>query len=278
MPPLDQQAARCLRAEPAAWDDRGAMALTTMGLELSGPLARLVLDRPEVLNAGDARWVADLSEAVAEVARHPGVRVVVLTGAGRAFCTGVDLTALSRGELRLEHFVAWEDAMTALEALDALVIAGINGHCLGGGLQLALVADYRLASEAALLGLPAVKECLIASMALWRLPRLIGLSRAKELILLGQPIAAREAERYGLVNRVVPAADFACALDETVERFLALPPASARASTRLTTRAFELDFPTFRAEMEGALAGCLSSEEHRLAMEVIRRAKRGGSA
>lgn len=77
------------------------------------------------------------------------------------------------------------------------------------------MCDYRLAADGALLGLPAVKECLIPSMALYRLPRLIGLARAKELILLGEPIAAREAERVGLVNRVVPAADFAEALDAT---------------------------------------------------------------
>ena len=186
------------------------------------------------------------------------------------------MKALSRGEMRLEDFTAWEDAMTAMEAMDVLLVAGINGHCLGGGLQLALVCDYRLASEDALLGLPAVKECLIPSMALWRLPRLIGMARAKELILLGQPIAAREAERCGLVNRVVSAPDFSRALDETIERFLALPPASARASKRLATRAFDLDFETFRKQMEAALAGCLASEEHRVAMEAIRRAKSPG--
>ena len=205
----------------------------------------------------------------------PDVRVVVLTGAGRAFSTGVDLGALASGAFGLADFVRWEDAMTALERMDKLFIAGINGHCLGGGLQLALVCDYRLASEDALLGLPAVKECLIPSMALYRLPRLIGLARAKELILLGEPIPAREAERYGLVNRVVPAADFPTALEETIEKFLALPPASARASKTLATRAFDLDFATFRKEMQTAFAGCLDSDEHRHAMEEIRARRKG---
>src|SRR5207237_3423328 len=133
---------------------------------------------------------------------------------------------------------AWEDAMVALEQLPAMVIAGINGHCLGGGLQLALVCDYRVASETALLGLPAVKECLIPSMSLYRLPRMIGLARAKELILLGEPIAARTAERYGLVNRVVAPADFPGALADTAARLLALPPSRVRAGKRLPTRAF----------------------------------------
>src|SRR5688572_22085089 len=129
--------------------------------------------------------------------------------------------------------------MTAIERMDRLFIAGINGHCLGGGLQLALVCDYRLATEAALLGLPAVKECLIPSMALYRLPRLIGAARARELILLGEPISAAVADRYGLVNRVVPAGDFDRALDETIQKFLSLPPASVRASKRLSARAFD---------------------------------------
>jgi enoyl-CoA hydratase/carnithine racemase len=160
--------------------------------------------------------------------------------------------------------------MVAMERMDVLFLAAINGHCLGGGLQLTLVCDYRLASEDALLGLPAVKECLIPSMSLYRLPRLIGQARAKELILLGDPITAREAERYGLVNRVVPAATFEQAVEETIDRFLALPPASARASKALTSRAFDLDFESFRREMQERFKVCLDSDEHRRAMDALR--------
>jgi crotonobetainyl-CoA hydratase len=242
----------------------------TVRLDVTGPVARVTFDRPEVLNAGDARFVRDLSAAVATIGARPEVRVGVLTGEGRAFSTGVDLGALAHGEFDIADFVAWEDAMTAMERMDKVFIAGINGHCLGGGLQLALVCDYRLVREDALLGLPAVKECLIPSMSLWRLPRLIGLARAKELILLGESVSAHTAERYGLVNRVVAPADFPRALDETVERFLALPPASARASKVLATRAFDVDFEAFRKEMETLLAGCLESAEHRRAMDAIR--------
>ena len=119
-----------------------------------------------------------------------------------------------------------------------------------------------------------MKECLIPSLALYRLPRLIGAARATELILLGEPITAREAERYGLVNRVVPAADFPAALDALVERFLALPPTSVRASKRLTARAFDLDLETFRRAMETEFKQCLASDDHRRAMEAIRRKDR----
>ncbi len=246
----------------------------TLRLDVQGPLARMTFDRPEVLNAGNARFAVELGEAVATLAARNDVRLVVMTGAGRAFQTGVDLKALAAGELSRLDLIRWEDAMTAIERMDKLFIAGINGHCIGGGLQLALVCDYRLAVEDALLSLPAVKECLIPSMALYRLPRLIGLARAKELILLGEPISAREAERIGLVNRAVPPADFSTALGETVERFLALPPVSVTASKRLSTRAFDLDFETFRHEMNAALVGCFESDEHQRAMANIRSKER----
>lgn len=241
-----------------------------MRLTIEGALARLTLDRPHVLNAGDAAWVGDLNDAVDRIEGAADVRVVVLRGSGRAFSTGVDLKALAAGAFSLADFVAWEDAMVRMERSERLWVAGINGHCLGGGLQLTLVCDYRLASEDALLGLPAVKECLIPSMSLYRLPRLIGAARARELILLGEPITARDAERFGLVHRVVAASAFEQALDDTVDKFLALPPASVRASKVLTARAFDMDFDAFRAEMEQHFERCLASDEHRRAMDAIR--------
>jgi len=232
-------------------------------------VARLTLNRPDVLNAGDAAWVRDLTAAVNELhALDP--RVVVITGAGHAFCTGVDLKALAADQFHLEDFIAWEDAMTAIERMDALFIAAINGHCLGGGLQLALVCDYRLASADARLGLPAVKERLIPSMSLYRLPRLIGLARAQELILLGEPITAGEAERIGLINKVVAPSELADELERTVERFLALPQTTVAASKRLTGQAFDLGFDEFRRRMEKEFAACLSSDEYRAAMAKLR--------
>jgi enoyl-CoA hydratase/carnithine racemase len=250
------------------------MHASAVRLDLDGPVARITLDRPEVLNAGDPRWVAELTDAVGHIAARADLRVAVIGGAGRAFSTGVDLKALARGEMRLPHFVAWEDTMTAIERMPLPFIAAINGHCLGGGLQLALVCDYRLAAADASLGLPAVKECLIPSMALFRLPRLIGAARARELILTGEPVSAVRAEQLGLVHRVVPASEFARAVDECVDRFLALPATSVAWSKRLLARAFDVEFDAFRREMEAGLSECLISSEHRVAMDAIRRSMR----
>ena len=244
-----------------------------MRLDIAGPLARLTLDRPEVLNAGDAEWVRDLNAAVARLGSARDLRVVVITGAGRAFCTGVDLGALAREEFGFADFRAWEDAMVAIEEMDILFVAGINGHALGGGLQLALVCDYRLASETALIGLPAVKEGLIPSLSLHRLPRLIGLARARELILLGEKITAREAERLNVVNRVVPAPEFPAALEATAARMLDLPLSTVRASKRLTRLAFDLPRDEFRQKMNAALEPLLDSPEYHAAMAAYRSAR-----
>ncbi|HEX6082398.1 MAG TPA: enoyl-CoA hydratase/isomerase family protein [Methylomirabilota bacterium] len=246
------------------------MPAPAVALTLDGPVARITLNRPEVLNAGDPAWVADLTAAVAAIAARPDLRVAVITGAGRAFCTGVDLTALAGGAMPLPQFVAWEEAMTAIERLPLPFVAAINGHCLGGGLQLALVCDYRVAAADALVGLPAVKECLIPSMSLYRLPRLIGAAPARELVLTGEPVTAARAEQLGLVNRVVPGAGFAAAVEETVERFLALPRTAVTWSKRLMAQAFDLDFDAFRALMEAGFRECLASPEHAAAMDEIR--------
>ena len=214
--------------------------MPSVRLDLDGPVARITLNRPEVLNAGDPAWVAELTDVVARVGALRELRVAVIAGAGRAFSTGVDLGSLAAGEMTLPHFVAWEDAMTAIERMPVPFIAAINGHCLGGGLQLALVCDYRLAAADAVIGLPAVKECLIPSMALYRLPRLIGAARAREMILTGEPISATEAERAGLVARVVPdelVVEDALALAATIA---AQSPLALRLAKEAVNAAYEM--------------------------------------
>src|SRR3990172_8502451 len=137
-----------------------------------GRIARITLNRPEVLNAENMTFLTDLTEAVHALRDDREARVAIVTGAGRAFCSGVDLKALSTGILDRAFFTDIEYLWDILENCDKAVICGIHGYCLGGGLQIALACDLRVAAEDAVLGLPAVKECLIPGLGTYRLPRL----------------------------------------------------------------------------------------------------------
>ena len=114
------------------------MQLETMYSEVGDRVATLVLNRPQVLNCANERWARDLNTLIDDLSTNDRLRAVVVRGAGRAFCTGIDLTALAAGDTTLNFFKNWEMALRKLEAIDPVVIAAIQSHCIGGGLQLAL--------------------------------------------------------------------------------------------------------------------------------------------
>src|SRR5205814_785157 len=165
----------------------------------------LNFNRPEVLNAANCQWMDDLHEALDQLEAADRLRVVIISGRGRAFCTGVDLKALSSGEIQVGWFRQWEEAMRRIEMLQPVTIARINGYALGGGLQVCLACDLRVASEEAQFGVPAVLEALIPGTGTYRLPRFIGLGRARRMILTGETVGALEALEIGLADWVVPA-------------------------------------------------------------------------
>src|SRR5438874_4669645 len=156
------------------------LELETMRCELDGSLARLRLNRPEVLNAANWAWVQDLVTATDYLAHSAETRVVIVSGEGRAFCSGMDTKELAQGNMTVSWFETWERGVAALAELDAITIAAIQGYCLGGGLQLALACDLRIASSDAIFSIPAVKEGVVAYVATVRLARLIGAAAAKE--------------------------------------------------------------------------------------------------
>src|SRR3989442_11792920 len=160
------------------------LELETMRCELDGPLARLRLNRPEALNAANWAWVQDLVKATDYLAQSAETRVVIVSGEGRAFCSGLDVKELAQGSLTREWFATWEKGVTALANLDAITIAAIQGYCLGGGLQVVLACDLRIAATDAILSIPAVKEGLVAALGPMRLARIIGVGPAKQLFLL----------------------------------------------------------------------------------------------
>lgn len=185
------------------------MGYETIIYQKEGPVAIVTLNRPERLNAINAKLSAELENVVDELADDDEVRVVVITGAGRGFCAGADIKEMAdtgtqqssqRSRRRRYRF------FNKLEDLWKPVIAAINEPCNGGGLEIALCCDFRIASEAASFGLGEVKLGIIpAAGGTARLPRLIGPARAKEFLYFGNVIDARRAYDIGLVNKVVPA-------------------------------------------------------------------------
>jgi enoyl-CoA hydratase/carnithine racemase len=235
-----------------------------------GRIARITLNRTDVLNAENMTFLSDLTEAIHTLRDDREVRVAIVTGAGRAFCSGVDLKALSSGNLGPAFFTDIEYLWDILETCDKAVICGIHGCCLGGGLQIALACDLRIAAEDAILGLPAVKECLIPGLGTYRLPRVIGMGRARELLLLGDSIDARRALEIGLVNAVVSREELEARCLDYAERFLAVPHTSMSHIKRLSNLAFQADFTHFMQAFVPAMQACLASQEHQAAMAAFR--------
>jgi enoyl-CoA hydratase/carnithine racemase len=224
-------------------------------------VGRITLARPEVLNALDTRLAEDLADAVARAETDPGAWVVVVSGEGRAFSSGMDRTALSAGRIDEAFFRHWIRALNGLEDMGKLVIAAIRGHCIGGGLQLALACDFRLAASDAVLGLGATRHGLIPDGAVLRLARVVGLGRAKELALLNDHVTPEAALAMGLVNWVAPPAELDAALARVVTRCLEAAPTAARHTKRLLQTSFHEDPRRTIEEVVAAQMDCMRSWE-----------------
>jgi enoyl-CoA hydratase len=214
--------------------------LTTLALEFPEPgVAVLTLDRPARLNALSPDLLEELHAVLDALAADPSCRVVVLTGAGRGFCAGLDLTAYDMGGagraarspqqgLALQKYIA--ALVPKLRALPQVVVAAVNGPAAGGGLALALAADVRIAGASARFNVAFVRiglsGCDIGVS--WLLPRLVGASRAFELLLTGRIIDAPEADRIGLVTRVVPDGELLDSAMDTARAVLANSPMGVR--------------------------------------------------
>jgi len=207
-------------------------------IDVAERVATLTLNRPEKLNAFKDDMREALVPALDRVASDPDVRILVITGAGRAFSAGGDIqhmVDLKERDARYEEFLPMLDAgrlaARRLAALEIPTLAAINGPAAGGGLNLALACDLRVASERATLGETFVRLGLhIDWGGAYHLPRLVGLSKALELCWLGDMIDAAEALRIGLVNRVVPHDDFADTVRTLALRLKFFPKISIRAS------------------------------------------------
>jgi 2-(1,2-epoxy-1,2-dihydrophenyl)acetyl-CoA isomerase len=167
----------------------------------------ITLNRPDVLNAINARTGEELIDALGDAGRSAEVRCILLTGAGRGFCAGADLRDHSPGETSLGALLRgrYNRIVLGMRTLEKPVVAAVNGVAAGAGCNLALAADLRIASDRASFIEAFTRVGLIPdSGGTWLLPRLVGVGRALEMMLLAEPIDAAAAERLGIVNRVVP--------------------------------------------------------------------------
>lgn len=242
-----------------------------VGYDLADHVLTVTLDRPEVMNALNRQMYAELEDAFVQAHRDPEVRCVILTGAGRAFCSGDDVRQIMLGEQRDEATTRLRDvrprptpAAVAVLQCDKPVIAAVNGPAVGWGMDLVLFCDIRIASQKAKFGELFIKRGLVADLGgLWRLPRVVGPSKAAELLFTGDVIDAAEAERIGLVSTVVPAEELLSAAGEFAAKIAANPPIAMRYMKEGLRKSIHASMEEMGAYVGSSLAYLFTTEDHR---------------
>lgn len=233
-----------------------------------GGIAVLTINRPKAMNALNGKTVGEIEAALAEVEADPQVRALVITGAGdKAFVAGADINeinALPSPAAGVAMASRGQAAFFKVERLSKPVIAAVNGFALGGGCELALACDIRLAADTARLGLPEINLGILPGYGgSQRLPRLIGKGAAKLMIYTGDMVSADEALRLGLVDRVVPAADLAAAARALARQLAAKAPVALAMAKRAVDQGLEVDLDR-GCHVEAVHFGILCSTEDRV--------------
>lgn len=248
----------------------GAAAEAAVLLRVEDGVAWITLNRPDRLNAFAGTMRDDLHDAIDEAARAPETRVLVLTGAGRGFCTGADVEVMSdllaRGDAEtFERYVeAGMRVVHRIRSTPQPVIAAVNGPAAGAGASLALACDLRVASERATIGFTFGRIGLHPDWgASYFLPRVVGAGRAAELVFSGRMVDAAEAERIGLFQRVFPADAFEEEVRRLAREYAARAPLALACAKRTLARSFGSDLEGMLAAEEEAQLRCFRSADAR---------------
>jgi len=208
-------------------------------------VARITFNRPKSLNALNTALLTELRDVLEDAEADAEVRAVVITGAGdRAFCAGVDIgELLERSSTEASEWLRWAQGITTyIEKIKKPIIAKVNGFCLGGGIELAMACDFRIASKKAIFGLPEINLAIIpGGGGTQRLTRLIGKTKAMEMLMCGEHIDAEEAFRVALVNKVVPADNLDSEVDELVKKLLSKSPVTLGIIKDAVNKGIEMD-------------------------------------
>ena len=240
--------------------------------EKQGNVAVLTIDRPEALNALNSQVLCDLDAAISQVEADDEVRVVVLTGAGRSFVAGADIGEMVNfSAIDGKKFgVHGGSIFLRLENLSKPVIAAINGFALGGGCELAMACDIRIASEKAKFGQPEVGLGITPGFGgTQRLARIVGVSNAMELILTAKNINAQQAKEIGLVSHVYPPEELMDKAMELAQAIAANAQVAVRQSKAAIRRGQQTDMYTGAAFEAEAFAICFSTEDQKDAMTAF---------
>jgi enoyl-CoA hydratase len=232
--------------------------------EKSEGIATITINRPKALNALNEETVLELLARLKDAKKDENVKVIVITGAGdKAFSAGADLKMMKgAGAVKGMHLSqVGQKLTTKIEKLEKPVIAAINGYALGGGLELSMACDLRIASENAKLGQPEINVGLIPGWGgTQRLPRFVGKAIAKEMIFTGKMIDAKTAERLGLLNKVVPANELNSTVKELANELMSKPPIGLELAKQLIHNSTETD-PRVGLTHEAEAFGILASTE-----------------
>jgi enoyl-CoA hydratase len=226
-----------------------------------GPIATLRLYRPEKKNSLNAKMRQEMAALLHDLARNRAVRAIVITGGDEIFCAGADISEMdgtASAEAAYQHAREFQILFDQVDSLPQPVIAAVSGYTLGGGCELALAADFRIASETARFGLPEIKiGAFPGGGGTQRLARLVGVAKAKEMILIGDPITAQEALAIGLVTKVAAKDKYMDEAMNLAAKLAALPRLALQASKMLINRSQDIDLATgleFEARTFAALA------------------------
>ena len=235
-------------------------------------IATITMNRPDKMNALNTRMLQEMVAAIDEIARDDDVRVVVLTGAGRVFCSGADISeggkasGLSGTPVEMHHNVrnSYQKVALGLQRLEKPTIAMVNGAAVGAGCDFAFACDMRVGSEKARFRNGFVRVGLIpGGGGTWLYTRLMGLGRGLEFLFTGDFLEAEEAERIGVLNKIVPDHDLERGTTELAQKIAKNPPLAVQMSKMMAYKALDTDLEAALEQAAACQALALSSEDHR---------------